>query len=183
VLDVHGRLCDTVTGLEDPDGPHGRPHPARVAGARTGDLPPAVDRLFAPEEMELLLKDSDFVIVVLPLTDQTKGLLGRRAFEAMRGSALLINLSRGPVVDEHALLQAVREKQIGGAVLDVFCEEPLPKDHPFWLEPGIIVTPHIAGASPQYMKRALEIARENIVRYAEGGASRLTNRIPLGRGY
>lgn len=105
------------------------------------------DKCWTGESWREMLPHVDFLALVVPLTPDTIGMLGAAEFEAMKSSAVLINVSRGQVVKEEDLIKALREGKIGGAVLDVFNEEPLPKNHVFWTMDNVIVTPHVAGPS------------------------------------
>ncbi|GGK17104.1 hydroxyacid dehydrogenase [Caldalkalibacillus thermarum] len=146
----------------------------RVLAVRRSQAPcpDYVDQLLTMAEREILFKESDFVVVLLPLTPETEHAVGNTELDWMKPTAYLINIARGKVVDEEALLQAVRSDKIAGAVLDVFSEEPLPDHHPFWSEQNIIVTPHVSGRSPHYMRRALAIFEENLERYPDTEAMR-----------
>jgi phosphoglycerate dehydrogenase-like enzyme len=150
-----------------------RKHPA--------PCPPYVDRLLSSGEEDILFSESDFVVVLLPLTPETRNFIGAQQLAKMKEDAYLINIARGAVLDEAALLDAVRQGQIGGAVLDVFVEEPLPEDHPFWTEKKIIITPHVSGRSPRYMQRAMDIFVENLTHYPD--LSKMKNVIDPTRGY
>ncbi|MGC9221367.1 MAG: 2-hydroxyacid dehydrogenase [Solirubrobacteraceae bacterium] len=112
---------------------------------------------------EFLLRESDFVSVHLPLTAQTRHLIGSRAFELMKPTAILINTARGPVVDHEALTQALHTGQIGGAALDVTEPEPLPQDHALWQAPNLLVVPHIASATWTSREQMAEMAVDNII--------------------
>lgn len=141
----------------------------RVLGMNTDGRPhPLFDEIVAPHDLERLLKVSDFVVVTLPLTSHTQGLIGARELAWMKPTACLINLGRGAVVDEAALLNALSEESIGGAILDVFEKEPLPKDHPFWSQKNVLITPHVSGRSPLYMSRALDLFSHNMKVYTSG---------------
>lgn len=155
----------------------------RVIGLRKtpGPCPPCVDQLLTSGQEKELYAQSDFLVVLLPLTEETRHFINGEAFNQMKEGAFLINIARGPIVDEQALLEAVRQGKIAGAVLDVFDEEPLPPDHPFWTEKNIIITPHIAGRSPRYMERAMDIFVENLKAYPD--LSRMKNVIDYKRGY
>ena len=142
---------------------------------------PNVDKLFPPDALYELLPSADFVIVTLPLTPETENLFSKKAFETMKPSAFFINVSRGPVVNETDLVEALREETIGGAALDVFCEEPLPTDSPLWDAPNLLITPHHAATSPRYMERALQVFIENLKVYPD--ASKMRNVIDKKRGY
>ncbi|MFQ6117408.1 MAG: NAD(P)-dependent oxidoreductase, partial [Candidatus Bipolaricaulia bacterium] len=140
-----------------------------------------VDRLFPPEELDELLRRSDFVVVLTPRTPETEGLIGERELRLMKGSAYLIVISRGGIVDEQALAKALRRGELAGAGLDVFATEPLPEESPLWEMEQVIISPHLAGASPHYMERAMEIFAENLRRYLEGRS--LKNLVDKERGY
>lgn len=141
----------------------------------------AFSRLYPFQALKSMMKECDFVVVTLPLTAETRGLVGAAEFSAMKPSAYLINLGRGGVVDQAALLVALQEKQIAGAALDVFAEEPLPAGHSFWKLPNVIVSPHIAGMSNYYNERAMDLFIENCKRYLAG--TPLLNRFDPQKGY
>jgi len=127
---------------------------------------PYVRQEYSVSEMEEFLAQADFVLVALPLTNDTEGILGEREFRMMKKSAYLINVSRGPLVQEGALVDALQKGQIAGAVLDVFNEEPLPANHPLWSLDNVIITPHISGPSiPEDMTR---IFLENLEKFETG---------------
>ena len=123
------------------------------------------DRLYPIEALASMIKECDFVVVTLPLTPQTRGIYGEEAFKAMKNSAFVVHISRGGVVNEEALLEALMDKRIAGAAVDVFSTEPLPADHPFWKAPRLILTPHVSGFSQAYKARAGEMFAENLKRY------------------
>lgn len=125
-------------------------------------------RLYPPEAIRSVVQECDFVVVSVPKTAKTGGLIGQAQLAAMKDSAYLIDVSRGGVVDHTALLEALRGGQIAGAALDVFPEEPLAEDSPLWSLPNVIVTPHIAGFSPSYNRRANALFAENLSRYLSG---------------
>ncbi|EGL83964.1 D-isomer specific 2-hydroxyacid dehydrogenase NAD-binding [Caldalkalibacillus thermarum TA2.A1] len=112
---------------------------------------------------EDLLQKADFIVALTPLTDQTRHLFGRREFELMKKTAIFINVSRGPVVDEEALYHALKEKQIWAAGLDVFHQEPVPTDHPLLTLPNVVPLPHIGSASISARMAMARLAAENIV--------------------
>ena len=123
------------------------------------------DRLYPIEALKSMLKECDYVVVTVPLTPQTRGLIGENEFKAMKPGSYLVHISRGGVVDEKALLQALTDKHLGGAAVDVFTQEPLPPDHPLWKAPNLILTPHVSGFSPRYKERAGAMFAENLKRY------------------
>jgi phosphoglycerate dehydrogenase-like enzyme len=114
------------------------------------------------------LPQADYVVNILPLTQDTRRLFGGREFAAMKSGAVYINVGRGAVTDESALVEALRNGHIGGALLDVMETEPLPPDSPLWDLENVLLTPHYAGWHPRYEEMALEIALENLARYVQG---------------
>ncbi len=143
-----------------------------------GDL---FDRLYPIEALHSLLAESDFVVVALPLTNATFHLLDENAFEAMKQSAYLINVARGAVVDQAALVGALQSKKIAGAALDVFEEEPLPTDSPLWEMDNAILSPHIAGLSRSLEAETLTLFIENLNRFLAD--LQLLNQIDLTKEY
>jgi phosphoglycerate dehydrogenase-like enzyme len=127
--------------------------------------PPGVERVFATAQLEKLLEQSDYVVLALPLTAETTNLMGARRFAQMRPDARLINVGRGPLVDEAALVQALREKRIAGAALDVFVEEPLPADSLLWEMEHVLITPHTASTSEKQWERQYTRVADNLRRY------------------
>jgi phosphoglycerate dehydrogenase-like enzyme len=142
----------------------------KVTGLRRSDGPPVteVDRVYPREQLQQVLGESDFVVLALPLTKETQGLIGERELRGMKPSAYLINVARGAVVDEGALIRALEENWIAGAGLDVFIQEPLPPDSRFYGLPNVIFSPHISGEMPDYESRATEIFCANLRRYITG---------------
>ena len=123
-------------------------------------------RVYPVGAMARALSEADFVVVLLPLTHETRGIIGAAALDAMKPSAWLINIARGAVVDESALLAALEGKQIAGAVLDVFDREPLPPSHPLWKLDNVVVTPHISG--PSTPDEIAPVFNDNLARYLAG---------------
>ena len=137
----------------------------RVIGVtRSGRASRDAVRVYRTKALRAALAQADFVALTLPLSDETRGLLDPAALAAMKPTAWLLNLARGPIVDEGALLDALRGRRIGGAVLDVFDTEPLPTDHPFWGLDTVVVTPHISG--PSTPREIGPIFNDNLRRYA-----------------
>jgi phosphoglycerate dehydrogenase-like enzyme len=130
--------------------------------------PPGVAALWRLDRLPDLLGESDFVVIAAPHTPETVKLFRRAQFRQMRPSAYLINIGRGAIVDLQDLVAALRAGEIGGAGLDVFETEPLPPDHPLWAMPNVILTPHVAGASPRIAERHLAVLLENVGRFARG---------------
>lgn len=123
-----------------------------------------VSHIYIPDELMEAVGDARFVAVAVPLSDRTKGLIGEAELAAMRDDAYLLNVSRGGIVDEEALLAALRADELAGAALDVFETEPLPEESPFWTLPNVIVTPHAAAANREYYQRVAVLVRENVRR-------------------
>ncbi len=142
----------------------------RVAAVdpQAAEAPEGVDALWPPESLPRLLAESDFVVIAAPHTPETEGLFGPREFEQMKPTAYLINIGRGAIVRLDALCDALRERQIAGAGLDVFEVEPLPEDHPLWNMENVILTPHVAAASPRIAERHLEVLLDNVASFARG---------------
>ena len=126
---------------------------------------PDVDRVYPRERLPELLDISDFVVLALPLTKETRGLIGEKELRRMKPTAYLINVARGAIVDEEALQRALEEKWIAGAGLDVFVKEPLPPESKFYELPNVIFSPHISGEMPDYETRATDVFCENLRRY------------------
>lgn len=137
----------------------------RVIGVtRSGRGTRDVLRVYRTKALRAALARADFVVLTLPLSDETRGLVGGAELAALKPTAWLLNLARGPIVDEAALLAALRARRIGGAVLDVFDTEPLPADHPLWSFDNVVVTPHISG--PSTPREIGPIFDDNLRRYA-----------------
>jgi len=152
----------------------------RVVGvSRSGKMVAEAERVHKTRDIRKAVAAADFVALTVPLTDATRGLIGAPELAAMRPSAWLINIARGPVVDEAALLDALRGNRLGGAVLDVFDEEPLPQGHPLWEFGNVVLTPHISG--PSTPGEIAPIFNDNLRRYLAGRALRY--RVERKRGY
>lgn len=136
---------------------------------------PHVGRVFPAEELHDAISDARFVVLALPLNEETEGLLGADELAVMRNDAYLVNVSRGPIVDLQALLDAIRTESIAGAALDVFETEPLPTDSPIWDVDDVIVSPHIAGVSSEYYRRVADLVKRNL-QHLESGAE-LVNQV------
>jgi glyoxylate/hydroxypyruvate reductase A len=130
---------------------------------RSGRRPPEARRVYRTAGLRAALAGADFVVLTVPLSDETRGLLGPAELAAMKPTAWLLNLARGPIVVEAALLEALRAGRIGGAVLDVFDTEPLPADHPLWGLDNVVITPHISG--PSTPREIGPIFNDNLRRY------------------
>lgn len=121
-----------------------------------------------PEGIGRLLEASDYVVLAAPETAQTRGLIGERELARMRQDAVLINVARGTLVDEDALVAALRAGRLRGAGLDVFATEPLPAGHPLWSLPNVLITPHISAYTHRYWEREVALVEENLARYVAG---------------
>lgn len=150
-------------------------------GVRKGNRESDVDQLYPQERLREMLSLCDYVVLAVPLTSETEKMIGEAELRAMRPNAYLVNIARGRVVDEKALIQALQEKWIGGAGLDVVEDEPLAATSPLYSLPNVIITPHIAGGSIHYENRLTALFADNLRRYRAGEP--LRNRYDPERGY
>ena len=141
----------------------------------------AYDRVGMINDLRAFLSLSDVVIVIVPLTSETFGMFNRELIDQMKTGSYLINVARGAVVDETALVEALKTGKIRAAALDVFAQEPLPESSPFWEMGNVLLTPHIAGRSPHYVARTFEIFTKNLKVYPD--FSQMLNHIDISRGY
>lgn len=154
----------------------------RVIGVRkNAGKAPGIERMLGVEEIDLALPQADFVVLTLPLTAESRGLISAARLAKMKRSAYLINIGRGGTVDEAALIEALKTGQIAGAGLDVFIKEPLPEESPLWDLENVIITAHYAGDTPHYDERAMDIFIDNLARYLKGEP--LKNVVDKQRGY
>lgn len=135
---------------------------------KTQSIPSGVADIWPVERLPDLLRISDYVVIAAPLTPTTKALIRRNELRLMKQSAILINIGRGPIIKLEDLVEALDANEIGGAALDVTDPEPLPPDHPLWRMPNVIITPHVAAASPKIAGRHLETLLENIRLFVSG---------------
>ena len=135
---------------------------------RVGSPPPGVDELHHPDDLDGLLPRADFILVTAPQTPRTQGLFTSTRFERMKASAYFVNIGRGANVSLADLDHALRQGLIAGAGLDVFEEEPLPREHPLWTAPNFLMTPHVAAAGPYLEERRRDLLVENCRRFARG---------------
>jgi len=126
---------------------------------------PYVDKVYPADGLHDMLPQLDYVVLLTPLTEDTRHLIGKTELSLMKESAFLINVARGEIVDDAALIEALREGTIAGAGLDVFSEEPLPEDSPYWELPNCYITPHVGGVSPDYKEKALGLLMESVKAY------------------
>jgi phosphoglycerate dehydrogenase-like enzyme len=172
--ELHGRTLGIVGygGIGSAAAERARPFGVRILALRRrpalSERDPLLDGVYAPERLDELMAASDFVLVAAPLTPETRGLVGEAQLAAMKPSAVLINVGRGPVVDQAALLRALETGRIRGAALDVFDVEPLPSDHPFYRMPNVLLSPHTADRVTGFFQLALECLLENLRRFRAG---------------
>jgi len=136
----------TVEGTGDPD----------------GSIP---ERFYGPDEFLSMLPECDVVVLAMPVTPETEGMMNAEAFAAMKARSFLVNVARGNVLDESALMDALRDGPMEGAALDVFDQEPLPEDSPLWDIENLVVTAHISGASRAQLRRCFELVEQNLQRF------------------
>jgi phosphoglycerate dehydrogenase-like enzyme len=142
----------------------------RVIGVRRDASRPApgAERIVPPARLVEVAREADFLAVTAALTPQTRGMVSAEVLRALKPTAWVINIARGPIVDEAALAAALQEKRIGGAALDVFETEPLPAASPLWSLDNAILTPHVSNSSPKVRERSLALVAENVRRFKAG---------------
>lgn len=123
-----------------------------------------VDRFFGPEQRLEMLSQCDYIVVTLPLTEETRGLIGEPEFAVMKGNAVIINIGRGPTIDEEAMIRALSEHRIRGAALDVFDQEPLPHGHHFYSLENVLLSPHCADHTPDWLDNSMRFFISQLVR-------------------
>ena len=157
----------------------------RVTGTRRHpgrEVPPGFAAIHAPGELERLLPESDVVILSVPHTPETRGLLTAERLDLLPRGAIIVNVARGALLDEAALVQRLRDGRLRGAVLDVFSSEPLPGDSPLWHLSQVLLTPHVSAVSPEgFWERGLGLFLDNWRRFAAGQP--LRNRVDKQAGY
>jgi phosphoglycerate dehydrogenase-like enzyme len=134
-----------------------------------------------PDGLLDLLAASDIVVLAAPLTPETESMIDEAAIAAMKHDAWLINVARGRLVEDNALIRALRDNRIGGAALDAFRDEPLPQSSPYWELPNVILTPHTAWSSARVLDRSIELFCDNLVRFSRG--EELRNVVDPAAGY
>jgi phosphoglycerate dehydrogenase-like enzyme len=143
----------------------------RITGIRrrADEPPPAgVEAVWPPDRLLDLVAQSDVIVVAAPHTPETKRLIGPRELEVVRRGALLVNVARGKLIDDAAVIEALRDGRLGGAALDVFTEEPLAPSSPYWDLPNVIVTPHVSGALRDYWTPLVALFTDNLRRFERG---------------
>ena len=152
-----------------------------IAVRRTGAAVPGASRVVRPERLTDVAAEADYLVVAAPLTQATRGAVSREVLAAMKPSAWVINIARGAIIDEAALIDALTAGRIAGAALDTFVKEPLPPDSPLWALRNVIITPHASNSSPKMRERTLALFVENVRRYKAGEP--LLNRVDWDAGY
>jgi phosphoglycerate dehydrogenase-like enzyme len=150
-----------------------RENPAKGSGG--------ADALYGPGEIDQVLPQADYVLLCTPVTPATTGIMNAARLSKMKPDAYLINVARGPLIEEAALLDALKARRIAGAALDVFEEEPLPPDSPFWPLDNVLITPHTAAVTDRLWERHYRLIVENLKRFLAGQP--LLNQVDKGRGY
>ena len=163
----------------------GRAFGMRVLATRRSAAPgatdPDVDLLTSMDSLDALLPEADYIVIATPSTAETRGMISAERLARMKPDAMLINIARGDVIHEHALIAALTSGKLGAAALDVAAREPLPPESPLWSTPNLILSPHISGFTPHYSQRLTDILIDNIARYREGRPMR--NLVQIERGY
>jgi phosphoglycerate dehydrogenase-like enzyme len=148
---------------------HGKKMDMRVIGTkRSPEALSDVDQVFDPSELHRMLPEADVLVLIAPHTGETEGLIGESELALMKPTALFINIARGTLVDEPALIRALQEGRLRGAALDVFATEPLPTDSPLWDMPNVIISPHSASTVLQENARITDLFCDNLRRYLRG---------------
>ena len=137
----------------------------------------SVDFFYGPEDLPQVAKEVDYLILAAPSTPETLKIVGTKVLSSMKPTAFLINIARGELVDEEALIQALETGEIAGAALDALSTEPLPKEHPLWGTRNVIITPHVGGVSDNYREQVMPIIEENLRRFLRGERRNLINYI------
>lgn len=181
-----GGRCALVAGT----GPIGRAIGRKLAavgmtvtgiGRRGRDSDPDLGRVLPVERLHEGLADADYVVLAAPLTDETRGMVDAAALAAMKPTARLVNVGRGPLVVQNDLVEALRAGRVAGAALDVFADEPLPGDSPLWTMPHVIVSPHMSGDVVGWRAELVALFQDNLTRYLDGRP--LRNVVDKQRGY
>jgi phosphoglycerate dehydrogenase-like enzyme len=153
----------------------------RRSGPPLNGVDPLIDQFYGPATRLEMIARCDYLVVSAPLTPETRGLIGGAEFAAMQRHAVVINVGRGPVIDEQALIDALAANRIRGAALDVFDTEPLPEGHPFYALENVLLSPHCADHTPDWLERAMHFFLEQFERFRKGET--LLNVVDKRRGY
>lgn len=152
-----------------------------IAVRRSGGPLPGASRVVTPDRLAEVSALADHLVIAAPLTPATRGAVSREVLSRMKPTAWVVNIARGPIVDEAALAEALAAGRLGGAALDTFAKEPLPADSPLWTLPNVIITPHTSNSSPRVRERTLALFVENVRRYKAGEP--LLNQVDFEAGY
>lgn len=143
-------------------------HALKRHAAPPGQQDKLIDRIYTPDRRLEMLSLCDYVVVAAPLTEETRGMISEREFAAMKANTVVINVGRGPVIDEDAMIRALSTRRIKGAALDVFDEEPLPSDHPFYKLENVLLSPHCADHTPDWLENAVYLFIDQLERFRGG---------------
>lgn len=152
-----------------------------IAVRRRGGSVPGASRVVPPDALGEVASEADYLVVAAPLTPATRGAVSREVLARMKPTAWVVNIARGAIIDEPALIDALQARRLGGAALDTFVQEPLPAASPLWSMPNVVITPHTSNSSPRVRERTLALFMENLRRYKAGEP--LLNRVDLEAGY
>ena len=152
-----------------------------IAVRRRPGTVPGAQKVVTSDAFADAAAEADYLVVAAPLTPATRGAVSREVIARMKKAAWIVNIARGPIIDEAALTEALREGRLGGAGLDTFVQEPLPVDSPLWALPNVVVTPHASNSSPRVRQRTLALFVENLRRFKAGEP--LLNRVDFEAGY
>ena len=158
-----------------------RPFGVRVIGIRRSGADSGVDQVYRPDQLDAVLQLSDYLVLSVPHTSQTVGLIGARELGLLKSGAVLINIARGSIIDEPALIDSLRSGHLGGAALDVVSSEPLAPDSPLWDIPNVLITPHSMSTACDENERLTDLFCDNLRRYLNGEP--LRNQVNKTRGY
>lgn len=143
-------------------------HALKRHAAPPGQQDKLIDRIYTPDRRLEMLSLCDYVVVAAPLTEETRGIISEREFAVMKANTVVINVGRGPVIDEDAMIRALSTRRIKGAALDVFDEEPLPSDHPFYKLENVLLSPHCADHTPDWLENAVYLFIDQLERFRGG---------------
>jgi phosphoglycerate dehydrogenase-like enzyme len=143
-------------------------HALKRHAAPPGQQDKLIDRIYTPDRRLEMLSLCDYVVVAAPLTEETRGMISEREFAAMKANTVVINVGRGPVIDEDAMIRALSTRRIKGAALDVFDEEPLPSDHPFYKLENVLLSPHCADHTSDWLENAVYLFIDQLERFRGG---------------
>jgi D-2-hydroxyacid dehydrogenase (NADP+) len=166
-----------VGAIAETMGPRFKAFGMKVIGiSRTKRTIPGFDAIYSRAEMIEVVRELDYFVLLLPLEDDSRNIVGEKVLAAMKPTAFLINLARGGVLDETALLRALENKQIAGAALDALATEPLPKDNPLWSLPNVFITPHLGGFCDTYVRDASKQFEQSLAAFQAGQLDKMINR-------